>query len=57
MFIITNGQLVVKQFNRVIQLQRLTDEERYRASLIFGVSDVIAQAQIKGLCYTKTKGI
>lgn len=57
MFIVINGQLVIQQFNRVIQIQRLTDEDRYRASLAFGVSEAVAQATIKGLCYTKTKGV
>lgn len=56
MFIIINGQLVVKQYNRIVQIQRLTDEDRYRATLVFGVKDVVAQAMIKGLCYIPVKG-
>lgn len=57
MFIVINGQLVRKQFNRIVQIQRLTDEEKYRASLVFGISDVVAQAMVKGLCYISTKGV
>lgn len=57
MFIVINGQLVVKQFNRIVQIQRLTDEERYRATLAFGVRDSVAQAMVKGLCYTPLKGV
>lgn len=56
MFIIINGQLVIKQFNRVVQIQRLTDEDRYRASLAFGIRDSVAVAMVKGLCYTPVKG-
>lgn len=57
MFIVVNGQMVALKHNRIVQIQRLTDEDRYRASLKFGISDVVAQAMIKGLCYTKMKEV
>lgn len=56
MFIVINGQLVIKQFNRIVQIQRLTDEDRYRASLVFGIRESVAVAMVKGLCYTSVKG-
>jgi len=52
-----NGQIVATKLNRTIVIQTITSEDRYRAARVFGVSDVVAQAMVKGLCYIRVKGI
>jgi len=57
MLSLINGQIVRIKNNRTIVIQRWTDADQYRASRVFGISDVVAQAMIKGLCYTTVKGV
>ena len=57
MLSLLNGQIVDTKFGRTIVIQTVTDEDRYRAARVFGIRDSVAQAMIKGLCYTKVKGV
>lgn len=55
MLSILNGQIVSIKFGRTIVIQTITNEDRYRAARVFGIRDSVAQAMIKGLCYTPVK--
>lgn len=57
MFIIINGQMVCLKHNRIVQIQRLTEMERYVAARRYGAKDYIAAGLVKGLFYTPVKGI
>ena len=52
-----NGQLVRIVHSHLIIIGTITNTDRYNAARKFGVSDVVAQAMVKGLCYTKVKGV
>jgi len=56
MLAMIDNQLTHTKHKRTIIIQTITEQDRYNASIKFGVDPTIAQAMAKGLCYIAIKG-
>lgn len=57
MLIIVDNQLRVIKDNRTTTIQTVNENDRFRATRVFGIRESVAAAMAKGLCYTSVKGV